>query len=32
MPELPEVETIVRKLNSRLPGLQIAHVQVNWER
>ncbi len=32
MPELPEVETIVRKLSSRIIGLQVAAVVVNWER
>lgn len=32
MPELPEVETIARKLNARLNGLKIACVEYNWER
>ena len=31
MPELPEVETIVRKLSSRITGLQFSQVLVNWE-
>lgn len=32
MPELPEVETIVRKLNQNLPGSQIIKVDLLWER
>jgi formamidopyrimidine-DNA glycosylase len=30
MPELPEVETIVRDLNARLAGLAITEVTVHW--
>ncbi|HOT92297.1 MAG TPA: bifunctional DNA-formamidopyrimidine glycosylase/DNA-(apurinic or apyrimidinic site) lyase [Anaerolineae bacterium] len=32
MPELPEVETIARKLASVLTGQTIVHVEVLWER
>lgn len=35
MPELPEVETIIRGLHSRLPNLKITNLEVNipkWER
>jgi formamidopyrimidine-DNA glycosylase len=32
MPELPEVETIVRKLRLRAVGQRIAGVQVRWPR
>lgn len=32
MPELPEVETIVKKLNQSLPGSQIRKVDLLWER
>lgn len=35
MPELPEVETIVRGLNGKLPGLTITNLEINipkWER
>jgi len=30
MPELPEVETIVRGLHPRLAGREFVNVQVNW--
>ncbi|MHB1355501.1 MAG: DNA-formamidopyrimidine glycosylase [Anaerolineae bacterium] len=32
MPELPEVETIVRKLKLRIIGQRVASVQVRWPR
>lgn len=35
MPELPEVETIVRGLNGKLPGLTITNLEINipkWDR
>ncbi|MCD6520836.1 MAG: bifunctional DNA-formamidopyrimidine glycosylase/DNA-(apurinic or apyrimidinic site) lyase [Anaerolineae bacterium] len=32
MPELPEVETIVRELSKQLPGKRIIDVQVRWPR
>jgi formamidopyrimidine-DNA glycosylase len=32
MPELPEVETIVRRLSQSLPGSQIIKVDLLWER
>lgn len=35
MPELPEVETIIRGLHSKLPGLKITDLEINipkWER
>lgn len=35
MPELPEVETIIRGLQNKLPGLKVTGVEVNipkWER
>lgn len=32
MPELPEVETIVRELRSEFIGKTIARVRVHWER
>lgn len=35
MPELPEVETIVRGLSSKLPGLRVMNLEVNipkWEK
>jgi formamidopyrimidine-DNA glycosylase len=32
MPELPEVETIVRQLRRRIVGKTIAHVRVHWQR
>lgn len=35
MPELPEVETIVRGLHTKLPGLKVKSLEVNipkWER
>jgi len=30
MPELPEVETIVRQLNRRLTGLVFGRTEINW--
>lgn len=30
MPELPEVESIRRGLNTVLPGHEIAHVEIHW--
>jgi formamidopyrimidine-DNA glycosylase len=32
MPELPEVETIVRELRQQVVGKNIARVRVHWER
>lgn len=32
MPELPEVETIVRRLNPRLTGRRISHLELLWPR
>jgi len=32
MPELPEVETVRRMLESAVPGRRIAHVSVSWKR
>lgn len=35
MPELPEVETIIRGLYSKLPGLRVANLEVNipkWDK
>lgn len=32
MPELPEVETVARGLQARLPGAVIRHVDVLWDR
>jgi formamidopyrimidine-DNA glycosylase len=32
MPELPEVETIVRELRQQIMGKTIARVRVHWER
>lgn len=32
MPELPEVETIVRKLRLRVVGQRVTDVQVRWQR
>jgi formamidopyrimidine-DNA glycosylase len=32
MPELPEVETVARGLQARLPGAAISHVHVLWDR
>jgi formamidopyrimidine-DNA glycosylase len=32
MPELPEVETIVRKLRLRIIGQRVVNVQVRWPR
>ncbi len=35
MPELPEVETIIRGLHSKLPGLKVTDLEINipkWER
>lgn len=32
MPELPEVETVVRELQRRLPGRRFTRAQVFWER
>lgn len=32
MPELPEVETVVRELQRRLPGRRFTGAQVFWER
>src|SRR5258707_8471485 len=34
MPELPEVETIIRGLHAKLPGLKITDLEINipkWE-
>ena len=32
MPELPEVETIVRQLREPLVGREITDVYIGWER
>ena len=32
MPELPEVETIVRDLNKKVLGLKVADVWTDWPR
>ncbi|HEV3309126.1 MAG TPA: DNA-formamidopyrimidine glycosylase, partial [Chloroflexota bacterium] len=32
MPELPEVETMVRDLRARLPGRSIVETNVHWDR
>ncbi len=32
MPELPEVETVVRGLDAVLPGERVARVDVRWQR
>jgi formamidopyrimidine-DNA glycosylase len=32
MPELPEVETVVRDLRSQLPGLSVTSVDILWPR
>lgn len=32
MPELPEVETVVRLIRPRLVGREIRHARVRWER
>jgi formamidopyrimidine-DNA glycosylase len=32
VPELPEVETVARRLQTRLPGAVISHVEVLWDR
>ena len=32
MPELPEVETVARRLQARLPGATIRGADVRWSR
>ena len=35
MPELPEVETIIRQLHTKVPGRKVASLEVNldkWKR